>query len=422
MLVRLEAARRIIERTRLRRPRVVPRTLVEAVGGLAAREIQARRDIPEADVSAMDGFAVRAYRADRPRPYLLCEADPRSRAIRPLQEGQAIPIATGARLPPGANAIVRIEATRSEGELLRTHEPVRPGQDVMPRGESIRCGETILERGERIDPYHLGALLADGVRSLPVYDLRVGIIPVGDEIRGSGTTLRGTVPDLISPVIARLFEFANVRILPSVKDNSDRLRRAIAREIRRSELLVTIGGASVGRRDVTKKALSEMGEILFEGVQANVIKRGAVALVEGTPVLVLPGQIVSAVTTTHEHGLHLVGRIAGRELRRFDRAKLSEAVTVDHRMDSTYLFRVHDGQADPLPWGVARMNALLHANAFGVLERGRRWAAGDEVELQWLEHAGTRGTLAPSVRRPNLTPEPRCSRGAPSSGTGSPSS
>ena len=132
-----------------------------------------------------------------------------------------------------------------------------------------------------------------------------------------------------------------------------------------------------------------MGEILFEGVQVNVIKRGAVALVEGTPVLVLPGQIVSAVTNAHEHGLHLVGRMAGRELRRLERAKLSEAVTVNYRMDSTYLFRLHDGHADPLSWGVARMSALLNANAFGFLERGRRWAAGDEVELQRLEHAGT---------------------------------
>ena len=64
-------------------------------------------------------------------------------------------------------------------------------------------------------------------------------------------------------------------------------------------------------------------------------------------------------------------------------------------MDSTYLFRVHDGRADPLPWGVARWSALLEANAFGVLGRGRRWAKGDPVELQWLEHGGPGGPSAP---------------------------
>lgn len=258
---------------------------------------------------------------------------------------------------------------------------------MIARGESIRRGEALVERGERIGPYHLGALLAEGVRSVPVYDLRVSLLPVGDEIRARRTRETDTVADFIGPVIRRVFEFATVRSLPPVGDERGRLRSAIDREVRRSDLLVTIGGASVGEGDVTKRTLSEMGDLLFDGVRANVIKRGAVAVVQGTPVLVLPGQIVSAVTSAHEHGLHLVGRMAGRELRRFERAKLSEPVTVSHRMDSTHLFRLHDGEAEPLPWGVARMSALLHANAFGILERGRRWTAGDEVELQRLEHS-----------------------------------
>jgi molybdopterin molybdotransferase len=289
--------------------------------------------------------------------------------------------------------VVRVEASRAQGELLHVQGPVHPGQDVIPRGESIRRGETILERGERVRPYHVGVLLAEGIGRLRVYDVRVSILPIGDDIRGPGRGPSGSTADLIGPVVARLFDFAAVRLLPPIPDDPARLRRAIASEVRRSDLLITIGGASVGARDVTKSTLSGMGEILFEGVRANVMKRGAVALVQRTPVLVLPGQIVSAVTNSHEHGLHLVGRMAGSELRRREFATLSEPVEVNHRMDSTYLFRVHDGQADPLPWGVARWSALLEANAFGVLPRGRRWAAGDRVELQWLESGGTAGPL-----------------------------
>jgi molybdopterin molybdotransferase len=337
----------------------------------------------------MDGFAVRVYREGPVRPYTLLgePLDTRPAARRTLRAGEATPIATGARLPAGADAVVRIEAARVDRGQLRVSGSVHPGQDVIPRGESIRRGDPILRRGERVGPYHLSALIADGVRSLPIYDIRVVILPVGDELRGPHARGPGTVSDLIGPVIHRLFDFARVRTLSSVPDDVRRLTSVLAREARRSDLVITIGGASVGTGDVTKGTVAAMGEVLFEGVRANVLKRGGAALIGGTPVLVLPGQVVSAVTIAHEHALHLLGRMTGGELRRFERATLGTAIAVNHRMDSTFLFHLHDGRADPLPWGVARIGALLRANAFGVLERGRPWAAGDEVEVQRLEHA-----------------------------------
>jgi len=334
----------------------------------------------------MDGFAVRAPRDGRSRAYLLLDAPvPGARKLRPLREGQALRVGTGATLPLGANAVVRVESARCRGSRIDVPGPVRPGLDVLPKGESIRRGETLLKEGERVGPYHLSALLAEGVRSVPVYDVRVGVLPVGDEIRGPGGNAPGSVVDLIGPVVRRLFPFASARLLRPVGDDAARLRRAISRELPRVEMFVTIGRASVGERDVVKSTLREMGELLFEGVRVNVLKRGAVAVVDRTPVLVLPGQVVSAVTNVHEHGLHLLGRMVGRELRHRVRARLSRAVLVNHRMDSTYLFRLHDGWAEPLPWGVARLSSLLHADAFGILGRGRDWKVGQEVELQLLE-------------------------------------
>lgn len=387
MLVRLETARRILDRARFRRPRVVRRPLEAAVGSLVAEEVLARRDQPVGPVAAMDGFAVKAYDDRRNRPYTLRRGphDP-PKSSRPLRDGEAVTIATGSLLPVGANAVVRLESARAEGGLLTVRRPVRPGQDIMPQGEAVRRGQTILLPGELVRPYHLGALLADGRSALSVYDLHVSVLPVGDELRGPDRKGRGTVTDTIGPLVRAVFDFAATRVLPAVGDESSDLRRSLLGALRSSELVVTIGGASVGSSDVTKGTLAEMGELLFEGVSVNVLKRGAVARVGGRAVLVLPGQVVSAVTCAHEHGLHLVSRLVGRELRCFETARLSESVEVNHRMDGTYLFRVHDGVADPLPWGVARTAALLQANAFAVLDRHRRWARGTTVLLQRLRH------------------------------------
>jgi molybdopterin molybdotransferase len=389
MLVRLEEARRILERAHFRTPGVVEVSPAQGVGRLAGRTLRAARDLPETDVSAMDGFAVRTGSGRTGTTFALRGPTARSGARSPpLAAGEAVAISTGARLPPGANAIVRVESTQLRGGFLHSVDPVRRGQDIIPRGESIRRGEVVVERGAPVRPYHLSVLLADGGSRLPVFKVRVAILPIGNEIRGAGRPRAGTVRDIIGPVCGRLLPFAHVRYLPAVRDDPRRLRAVIEKEARRSDLLLTIGGSSVGRDDVTKRTLTEMGEILFEGVQANVLKRGAVAQVNGMAVLVLPGQVVSAVTVLHEHGFHVVSRMVGHELRRFDRVRLSTPVPVNHHMDSTFLFRVRDGRAVPLPWGVARLQALMQANAFGVLARGHDWNAGDEVRLQRLELDG----------------------------------
>lgn len=331
----------------------------------------------------MDGYAVRT--GGEEETYRLLEASPDGRRrVEPLAVGEGRPIATGERMPPGADAVVRLEAGRVESGRLRLVHPVRPGQDVMPRGEALRRGTPLVEAGELLRPYHLPALLADGVRTVPVYPLRVAVVPVGSDLRGAPSSGASGTPETIGPMVSELLGFADVRLHAPARDDLGAVRRLVAQEARRADLVITIGGSSIGASDVTKAAVAEVGEVLFEGVRANVLKRGAVARVDRTPVLILPGQVVSAVTCLHEHGLHLVGRLVGRDPRRFETVPLAEELTTNHRMDATYLFRVVAGVAHPLPWGVARTDALLRANAFGVLAHGSAWSAGDLVTVQRL--------------------------------------
>ena len=386
MLVPLAEARRAVEGLAVPRLRVVARPVTDSVGLLVAKTLIARHDLPRGPTSAMDGYAVRARAGGDSGPWTLIGRPDSLAGERPppLPRRASRYVATGAALPAGANAVVRREAARCVDDRLFVGRPVRPGTDVVEPGEFLRAGERLLERGETVRPVHLAALLAQRVVTLPTFRIRVVVVPIGDELVRPESRSRTGVPDFLAPFVHSMLGFAEVERLDPLPDDRSAIGSTLASRAKRADLLITVGGSSVGPRDLTKAALLERGEVLFEGVRTNVLKRGAVGRIGGVPVLVLPGQVVSAVVTFHEHGLRLLSKMVGRDLARRHEARLARSLAIDHRMDSVYLFRVEDGVATPLPWGVTRMTALLRANAFGVLGRGRRYAAGETIVVQRL--------------------------------------
>ena len=385
-LLSLEEARRIIDKIRVPSLRVKSVPLREALGRLAGSTVRVRMDLPSRPLSAMDGYAVWVWRHPVTGPLTVRGAGSPSVGPKadPLRQGEAAYVTTGAPLPRGANAVVRVEAARRAGDKLWLARPARKNQDVMPPGEAVARGDVLLGQGEPIGPAHVGALLALRMRRVPVARLRVSILPIGDELVPSDDSAPAGTWDYMGPTISALLPFGDVALWPPTPDDRRCVERALLRAARRADLVFTIGGSSVGARDVTKAAVRKVGRLWFEGVRANVLKRGAAGAVGRVPVVVLPGQLVSAVTVYHEHGLHLISRLVGRELRRFERATLTRGICVDHPLDSTYLFRLSGGKATPLPWGVARMTALLQAQGFAVLAHGRRYRAGDRITVQRL--------------------------------------
>jgi len=385
MLVPLEDARRRIDRARFPPPRIERVTVARAVGRLAAARLLAPANLPPGPVSAMDGYAVHLAGKAGAGPFHVRESQAGpwapARSYGALRSGEAVSIVTGQALPPGANSVVRVESTRRAGDLLHVRQPARVGQDILRSGESIGRGDVLLERGQPIAPVHVGALLAQGFRDVPTFRIRATVVPVGDELVRAGARDRSRTPEFLGPVVAGLLGFADVTLLGPVPDDRDELAALLDRVARQSDLLLTIGGSSAGSHDVTKAAVRQVGDLLFEGVTTNVLKRGAVGRVAGTPTVVLPGQLVSCVTVFHEHALHVVSRWTRRELRRFETVRLGVGIHVRHRMDTVYLFAVPDGRAEPLPWGVARATALLRAEAFGVLTHHRTYRAGETVRL-----------------------------------------
>jgi molybdopterin molybdotransferase len=378
-LLTLEEAHERIARALWRSPPCRSLPLAEAVGRYAAEPVVARLDRPEIPRAAMDGYAVRA--SDGPPSWVRASVD-KPGSLRP---GEAVPVSTGGSLPPGSDAVVRREATRATHEGgLEVLESLWPGKDVHPVGEDVRAGDVLLARGERVRSAHLGVLIEQGLREVPVLSARVGLLAVGTELVPSGAPSAGRTTDSISPMLLPLVPSPEVAYLGPVGDDPSHFRRALEAALAEHDLVITVGGASVGDGDPVKPVVSALGELLFEGLRANVLKRAAVGQVGDRPIVILPGQPVAAVTAFHEIGLAVLERMWGVPLRRTERWPLAEPVAVHHRMDATLLFRLEDGVARPLEWGVARYGTIARADGYAVVPRGTQLPAGAPIAIQRL--------------------------------------
>jgi len=382
-LVPLDLAHKLIESAELSKPQVESIPVYSSAWRLSASTIVSSRSLPERPIAAMDGYALRVSDlAEYSSLRLAGEVKPGNEPPE-LGPGEAFYVHMGAPLPLGADAVARVEATRVEGGRVKPLEPLKPGKDVMGVGEIVEEGSIVVRVGEIISPYKLTLLLMLGVREVQVYRVRVGVLSVGDEIDPYDRPAGRPVVDSIAPMIVNLLRFAEPTYLGVVGDNASEIRQAIESSISRLDALLTIGGASVGETDNVKRVLAEIGNMLFPGVNASVLKRGSVTIIDGKPVVTLPGQCVSAALVFHEFFLHTLSRMAGGEVRVYEEAELTEDIEVKHRMDTAYLFKTQAGKAKPLKWGVNRCRELAEADAYTVLKRGVH-PKGEKLTLQKL--------------------------------------
>lgn len=382
-LTPLDVAHSLIDSTEFSKPPVELLPVYRSTWRIAASNIVASRSIPDRPLAAMDGYALRV--SDLREFTALRFAGEVKPGEEPpeLGAGEAYYVHMGAPLPIGADAVSRVEATRVEGGMVKPLEPLKPGKDVIKIGEVVEEGSTIVRVGEIISPYKTTVLMMLGVKEIPVYRVRVGVLSVGDEIDPFDKPSGKPITDSIAPMIMGLLRFTEPYYLGVVGDRVNEIRWAIESSLSKLDALLTIGGASVGETDNVKRVLGELGRILFTGVPVSILKRGSVAVVDGKPVVTLPGQCVSAALVFHEFFLHTLSRMVGGEVREYMEAKLAEDVEVKHRMDTAYLFEVVGGQAKPLKWGVGLCMELAKATGYTVLKRGYH-RQGETIILQKL--------------------------------------
>lgn len=282
--------------------------LASARERILAEAVTADIDIPGFARSTMDGYALQAtstFGASESNPGYLSVTGAVAMGEQPnlrIGPGEAVRIATGGMLPPGADAVVMVEHTESLDEAtIEVYKSVAPGQHVVDRGEDIAVGETFLVRGQPVRPQEAGLLAALGHESVKVFRRpRIGIISTGDEVVAVGAVPGpGQIRDVNSTTLAAMTLAAGgrPREYGIVHDNADLLKSTCARALAENDMLLVSGGSSVGMRDFTIEAFQAQpdAEILVHGVSISPGKPTILGRSGSKPMWGIPGHVTSAM-------------------------------------------------------------------------------------------------------------------------------
>ena len=274
--------------------------LTESLGRVLARPVVADRHQPPFDASAMDGWAIRRADYAAGKAFAVAGESAAGKAFgREVRAGEAVRIFTGAPVPAGADLVVIQEEAVRDGDTVRFEAGQDPKSNIRAAGGDFRAGDKLLDDGVVIDPWRLCLVASAGRAQVPVARRpRVAILATGDELVPPGGAPR---PDQIfesgSFSLAALIGAwgGEVFRLTAAADDA----AAIAAAVRPvdADLIVTIGGASVGDHDLVKPALKTLG--LDLAVETIAVRPGKPTwfgrLSDGRRVLGLPGNPASAM-------------------------------------------------------------------------------------------------------------------------------
>ena len=373
--------------------------LAAAVGRILAEDIIADTDLPPFDRSQMDGYAVRS-RDTKKVPVdlrVVGESAAGHGWHRELKRDQAVRIMTGAPVPAGADTVQKIELTKELDGIVSLIDPVPPGQYIVKTGKEVRKGGVVIRRGTRITHEMIATPAAFGYARLKVSRRpRVAIISTGseivavnkkprmDQIRDSNSILLRTLCDQCG---------ASVRVQTNVGDDLGKLRKTIAEAATVSDIVITTGGVSVGKYDLTKLAFLEIGaRVLFDKIALKPGKPAVFAKRKRTIFFGLPGNPVSAAVTFYlfvRRAMMLMQSAAKPALERG--FAVMNAPAKGTKLRDVYcparLATSADGKliAVPLPWlGSSDLVAFAYAEALVVIPKGANLKAGDVAGVLFL--------------------------------------
>jgi molybdopterin molybdotransferase len=347
----------------------------EAHGRVLAGTLAARRTQPPADLSSMDGYAVQA--ADIATVPANMRLIGESAAGKPfdgtMRAGETVRVFTGSVMPQGAQQVVPQENVDRNGDQVTINSPPK-SKFVRRQGLDFKAGQVMLETGRRLNARDIGLLAAmDYARVAVARRPRVAILPTGDELVAPGT---GDAPDRIvasNPhTLSALIRQENAEPidLGIVPDRIELIAAAIGRaRALEADVLVTLGGASVGDHDLIAPALAEAGiPLSFHRIAMRPGRPMLLGLASGIRVLGLPGNPVSTFVCAFLFLLPLLRKLQGRAdlLPEAEKAALGRALDQnDHRQDflRAKLARGPDGQlvATPFKLQDSSILSVLHA-------------------------------------------------------------
>lgn len=396
MLTVQEAHDRILARIQPLAAEDVPIEL--ASGRVLGEDVEARQDVPPFANSAMDGYAVRAAdvrEASAEHPVRLQVVGEIQAGYAPpsaVRAGTALRIMTGAMLPEGADAIVRVEDTSEGDHQVEVRAAVAVGTSIRLSGSDVRAGDVVGQRGQVVTPGLVGVIASAGRATVrTVRPPRVLLLTTGDELRPAGEPLGpGQITNTNRYSLRAAIEEVHGVVIDAgvARDDREALRTSLAKA-ETADLVVTSGGVSMGSYDLVRRLLEEQDSMDFWQVALRPGKPLAFGSVAGVPLIGLPGNPVSSLVAFELFARPAILKLQGRaDLNRpRQRAVTEEALSgpphleqyfrgIARRTDKTLRVRLTGDQGSHV------LRSMADANCLVVLPQGAgSLPAGAEVDI-----------------------------------------
>ncbi len=305
-------------------------SVFDAYGRVNAKNIVSEVALPNFRKSTVDGYAVHAKdvagaSASLPT-YLKCVGEILMGEEAKIELGpeECVIIHTGGMIPNSADAVIMVEySAQMDEDLVEFQRSVAVGENVIEVGEDIKAGEVILPVNKQIESVDMGALLAMGVTEIEVFEKpSVAILTSGDEVMPPETkTLQlGQVRNINSIMIAKVAEDFGMKtkIYPILPDDDAIFEEAVEDALVSCDIVLISAGSSASERDMTARVINRLGEpgVVLHGLNIRPGKPTIFAMVNGSPVIGLPGNPVSAWVIHRVMIVPILEKLSGRNKRR----------------------------------------------------------------------------------------------------------
>ena len=380
-------------------------SILDSIGRVIGEDIYANRNIPPRDNSAMDGYAIRwedTRGASIRKPVILKVIEDIPAGTIPRKRvgtGKSSRIMTGAPIPDGANAVVRVEDTEKDGQKVRVFVKAKDGQDIRPAGEDVREGELVISQGNVIRPAEIGMLAALGRSFISVYQRPlIAVVATGDELVDidENPSSWQIISSNSYSIAGQIIDCGAIPIQIGIaKDKRDDLVAKFKAALR-ADIIVSSGGVSVGDYDLVKDVMKEVGnQMTFWQVAMRPGKPLAFGSMNGIPVFGLPGNPVSSMVSFEQFVRPSILKMMGHKnlFRRIVRAILKDDIT--KKKGTRHFIRAYvnyeNGRyfaATTGEQGSGMLRSMVMANGMIVLpEYATSVKKGEDVSIQLIDRS-----------------------------------